>query len=168
MIDSDAAGRRPTSARWVARGPLEAERPRLVCRSAMTKGWRRRGLSRGFPWANGEQPGGVVRTALRRLCVLSAVSLVAVCGTATVPGAAAVELASSGATEGSGSEVLVLRHPVYAGMHALFGTCPDVKVPPATVCEDTSLLVFRGSTVVGGGSVASVDSRWQVLSLIHI
>jgi hypothetical protein len=64
----------------------------------------------------------------------------------------------------SGAEPTVVRHPVYGGTEALFGSCPEVEVPPAgTVCVDNYVIVFRGYVdVVGGGSVAPPKALWYV------
>lgn len=58
----------------------------------------------------------------------------------------------------------VYRHPVYAYVDALFGTCPDTpEFPPAgTVCNDTYLFAFRSYGVFGGGSLAPPDAPWNV------
>ncbi len=46
--------------------------------------------------------------------------------------------------------------PVYGGMQASFGDCPDVEVPPVgTVCTDSLIIFFRGDFLVGNGSPLS-------------
>ena len=73
----------------------------------------------------------------------------------------AAAVVPSGASAG---QATVVRHPVYGGMEASFGTCPDVPElpPPGTVCVDHYVLVWRGVTVVGGGSVAPPGAPWNV------
>jgi hypothetical protein len=84
---------------------------------------------------------------VRRRALLAALTCTAL--SALVPSAA------------SAGQATVLRHPVYGGMEAHFGNCPDVPQPPAgTDCIETYLLVFRGYEIVGGGSVARPDAGW--------
>ena len=59
-----------------------------------------------------------------------------------------------------GPGTLVVRHPVYGGIDALFGDCPVVPGPAGTSCTDIWLLIWRGYTVFGGGSVAPPDAHW--------
>ena len=63
-------------------------------------------------------------------------------------------------------EAFVVRHPVYGGAEALFGTCPDDStLPPAGyVCEDTYVIVARTTAVIGGGSIAKPATPWTIFT----
>ncbi len=83
----------------------------------------------------------------RRFAVLACIVGVA----ALFPGAA------------SAGQPTIVRHPVYGGALSIFGGCPDTEEPPAgTVCVEDSVLVYRGYTVIGGGSIAPPKAPWIV------
>jgi hypothetical protein len=89
---------------------------------------------------------------LRRALVLAAVS------------ALILSPVSTAATSPDGP--IILRHPAL-GAIGIFGTCPDVELPPAgTVCVDTDVSFGAVSFVEGGGTLAPKYADWYVEAVV--
>ena len=61
------------------------------------------------------------------------------------------------ASVSSAGDPFVLRHPVYGGVEATFGGCPDdgAELPAGTVCTDNYIIVWRGYAVEKGSVAPS-------------
>jgi hypothetical protein len=67
----------------------------------------------------------------------------------------------------SAGQPTIDRHPVYGGMDAFFGDCPDTEETPpvGTVCVDNYMIVWRGYDVIGGGSIAPAKAPWYAFAV---
>jgi len=70
--------------------------------------------------------------------------------------------AATATADPGNATILRVKQPA-AGGEAFFGNCPDVEFPPVgTVCQESYVIVFRETRVLGGGSNAPSQAAWSM------